>query len=57
MKFLTPKVRRSLYALGVAVFGVLGAYGVTSDDQARVLMGALGAALNVMAALNVSEDQ
>jgi hypothetical protein len=48
-----PKVRASLYALGVAVFAILGVYGIATQEQAAVWLGALGALLNVLAVVNV----
>lgn len=53
MSFLTPKVRKSLYRLGVAAGAVLLAYGVANDTQIAVWLGAFSALLNVMADLNV----
>ncbi|MHB1100010.1 MAG: hypothetical protein ACYCZR_10685 [Burkholderiales bacterium] len=50
-----PKIRKSLYKLGVAAGAVAMVYGVASGEQVAVWLGVFSAALNVMADLNVDE--
>lgn len=50
---LTPQTRKALYALGVTVMSVAVIYGLISEEQSTAWLGVLGAALNVLAALNV----
>lgn len=51
--FTSPRFRAACYALGAAVLAVLGVYDLVSDDQSVAWTNALGAALAVLALLNV----
>lgn len=50
---LTPQTRKALYALGVAAMSAAVVHGLISEEQSTAWLGVLGAALNVLAALNV----
>lgn len=53
MSFLTPKVRAALYSLGIAAGAVLSVYGMATDEQVAVWLGAFSSLLNVLAVANV----
>lgn len=50
---LTPKIRAALYSLGIAAGAVLSVYGVATDEQVAVWLGAFASLLNVLAVANV----
>lgn len=47
-----PNVRAAMYALGGAVFILLGVYDLITEKQATAWMSVLGAALSLLALLN-----
>lgn len=51
--FRSPKFRAACYALGGAVLAVLGVYDLVSDDQSVAWTNVLGAALALLALVNV----
>ena len=51
--FANPKFRAACYALGAAVLLILGVYDVVNEEQSQAWLGFLGAALAVMALVNV----
>lgn len=51
--FTNPRFRAACYALGAAVLVVLGVYDLTTAEQSAAWMGFLGAALAVLALVNV----
>lgn len=51
--FAKPKFRAACYALGGAVLFLLSVYDVVNEEQSAAWLGFLGAALAVMALVNV----
>lgn len=50
--FVKPEVRAAIYALGLAVFGVLTVIGVLNDRMVESLTALLSAGIALMAVLN-----
>ena len=53
---MTPKLRAAAYSVGIAVGGVVTAYGLASGEQVAVWLGVLNAALNLLAVVNVPKS-
>ena len=51
--FANPKFRAAVYALGAAILVILGVYDLVTAEQSAAWLGFLGAALAVLALLNV----
>ena len=51
--FLNEKVRAAIYALAVAVFGVLGIYGLVTSEQVGAWLAVVSALVAVLALVNV----
>ena len=51
--FASPKFRAACYALGAAILLVLGVYDLVTAEQSAAWLGFLGAALAVLALVNV----
>lgn len=51
--FRNPRFRAACYALGAAVLVVLGVYDIVTEEQTVAWTNALGAALAVLALVNV----
>lgn len=51
--FASPKFRAACYALGAAVMVILGVYDLITAEQSAAWLGFLGAALAVLALVNV----
>lgn len=51
--FANPKFRAACYALGAAVLVVLGVYDLVTAEQSAAWLGFLGAAIAVLALVNV----
>ena len=51
--FANAKFRAACYALGAAVMFLLGVYDVVNEEQSAAWLGFLGAALAVLALVNV----
>jgi uncharacterized membrane protein len=53
MKLLTPKVRAAIYVLAVALFAVLGVYGLVTREQTAAWLELVAAAVALLALVNV----
>lgn len=51
--FTSPRFRAACYALGAAVLVILGVYDLVTEEQSAAWLGFLGAALAVLALVNV----
>ena len=56
MQFFTPKVRASLYSVGIAAGAICSVYGIATDAQVAVWLGAFSSLLNVLAVVNVPKS-
>jgi hypothetical protein len=53
--FTRPRFRAAVYGLGAAVLVVLGVYDLVTAEQSAAWMGFVGAALAVLALVNVPD--
>ena len=51
-----PKARAGLYAVAIAVLGILGVYGLVTDAQAAAFANLAGAAVALLAFTNVPKS-
>ena len=51
--FANPKFRASIYALAAAILGALGVYGLVTQEQTAAFLNVIGAAVAVLALVNV----
>lgn len=52
--FANPKFRAACYALGAAVFFLLGVYDVVNEQQSQAWLNVLGTGLALLALVNVN---